>query len=472
MDYNDLDYGCASGRDLTAAALADLAMLSMWRRGATTPRNSISTSDLFKAMTFRGEPLPYVPKYVQTREVLNRLYASGKVAKPHKGGKTEASRWCLADPEWDRNNPFSLSEAAKPNYAPNPYSSRPNTDPEYEGTPPTYALPTSSGRDLVSAAEHAAVLEQNRKLLVACEDVRAAVEKTMAEGAKLKAENADLSAKLEEAGRKSRVIKIERPDGTTLTLKDTILPKHFDRVLALCNMRKNVLLVGPAGCGKTHAAELAAAALGLKFASVSCTAGMSEATLTGRVRPKLQGDDLFQTTDFLDCYEGGGVFLFDEFDAADPNLLLVVNTALANGYCNVPNRDGATRAKRHQDFVAVATANTFGRGATRVYAGRNQLDEATLDRFRIGFIECDYDRTLEQALCPDDELRRWGWAVRDAIDKAQLRRVMSTRFLRDAYDMKVGAGWSLKECQDAYYAGWSADERNKVLYQVGEARGY
>lgn len=215
-------------------------------------------------------------------------------------------------------------------------------------------------------------------------------------------------------------------------------------------------------CGKTYLAELVAKSLSLEFEAISCTAGMSESQLTGRVRPRLSGDDLFQTTGFLRRYEEGGLFLFDEFDAADPNLLLVVNTALANGYCNVPNRDGRPKARRHKDFVCVATANTFGRGATRMYYGRNQLDESTLDRFRIGTVECDYDRAVEAALCPDDELRGWCHKVRERIEAAGLRRVMSTRFILDAYVMRSQANWSMQTIQQTYFNGWSSEEVQKV----------
>ena len=79
------------------------------------------------------------------------------------------------------------------------------------------------------------------------------------------------------------------------------------------------------------------------------------------------------------CYEHGGVFLLDEIDACDSNTLLAINLAIANGYCNVPNRHGNPVAHRHPNFIVIATANTLGRGATRSYAGRNQLDEASLE---------------------------------------------------------------------------------------------
>jgi hypothetical protein len=190
---------------------------------------------------------------------------------------------------------------------------------------------------------------------------------------------------------------------------------------------------------------------------------MSESHLLGRATPDLtNGSSKFHGTDFLTCYEEGGVFLLDELDASDSNMLLTINSALANGYCNVPNRHKKARADKHKDFVCIATANTYGRGATRTYAGRNQLDEATLDRFRIGTVECDYDEAVERALCPDDELRDMCWKVRERIEKSGLRRIMSTRFLQDAFIMKGQAKWSIRKILDIYFSGWPRDERLKV----------
>ena len=118
---------------------------------------------------------------------------------------------------------------------------------------------------------------------------------------------------------------------------------------------------------------------------------MSESQILGRLVPAGEnGQFVFLSTQFLDAYENGGVFLFDEIDAADPNVLLVINSALANGHLSVPSRHEKPTAARHPDFICIAAANTFGHGADRQYVGRNQLDESTLDRFRIGTVPMDY----------------------------------------------------------------------------------
>ena len=181
---------------------------------------------------------------------------------------------------------------------------------------------------------------------------------------------------------KPTVIEVRQANGTAVQITGAV-HEAFEEVLQLAAARKHIFLPGPAGCGKSHMAKQVADALGLPFGFISCSAGMSESQLLGRRVPNGDhGQFVYEATDFVRCYENGGVFLFDELDAADSNVLLVVNSALANGHMALPNRTENPVAKRHPDFVCIAAANTFGRGADRQYVGRNELDESTLDRFR------------------------------------------------------------------------------------------
>lgn len=254
-------------------------------------------------------------------------------------------------------------------------------------------------------------------------------------------------------------IEVKRPDGTTHKVDGHTRPE-FKKVLSRAAKGVNILLVGPAGCGKTHLAHQVAEALGRQFASISCTAGMSESSLTGWQLPSEGGAFEYIPSDFVTQYENGGVFLFDELDAADPNTLLFLNQALANGSFFLPMRKGATLVTRHPDFVAIGAANTFGTGANMTYAGRERLDESTLDRFRAGTVLLGYDETFERkAVHPD--LLAWGWSVRKRINDSRLTRVMSTRFLIDATKL-LGDDCDLEEMKETYFIGWKADEKMKV----------
>lgn len=260
------------------------------------------------------------------------------------------------------------------------------------------------------------------------------------------------------------------PPGQHFTVKVNDAPKvkidghaHplFEKALRRAVARVNVLLIGPAGCGKSHLAEQIAAALQLDFASVNCTAGMSESNLKGWLLPTGEGGRFeYLPADFIRLFEGGGVFLIDEVDAADPNVLLLMNQALANGKLFLPQRKDASEVRRHPDFVCFAAANTFGTGANMMYAGRERLDESTLDRFRAGQMLMDYDTEFERAVCNND-LLGWAHPVRRKIAEARLSRVLSTRFLLDATKL-MAAGETIDEVVETFFTGWKADERMKV----------
>jgi cobaltochelatase CobS len=153
--------------------------------------------------------------------------------------------------------------------------------------------------------------------------------------------------------------------------------------------RKHVLMVGPAGTGKSHIAHQAADALGFDFYSISLTPQTPASAITGY----MSATGNYIGTAFRQAFEHGGVFLFDEVDHGHPGTLGIINSALANGTMAFP--DGMV--KRHADFRCVASANTYGRGPDRTYQGANILDAAFLDRFTV--LDVQVDEALEESLC-------------------------------------------------------------------------
>jgi cobaltochelatase CobS len=258
-----------------------------------------------------------------------------------------------------------------------------------------------------------------------------------------------------------QTIEVKFPDGTRKEMKGA-LPREFETILQLASQRVNVLMVGPAGCGKTYLAEKVAEALSLPFHTVSCSVGMSESTLAGWLLPTgSAGRFEYHASPFVECYEKGGVFLFDEIDGADPNTLTFLNAALANGHMTIPQRLGNAVVKRHKDFVCLAAANTFGLGADMKYVGRNQLDAATLDRFRAGVVTMDYDPRVEAALC-DAEVLAWGQAIRKQIAQHGIERIMSMRTLIAFSKMKEAYGWGADRWSAQYFCDWTADEKSRL----------
>jgi cobaltochelatase CobS len=252
---------------------------------------------------------------------------------------------------------------------------------------------------------------------------------------------------------------VKRFDGSTVKVDGHVRPE-FKTILRDAAAGVNILLVGPAGCGKTHIAKQCAKALDRPFASVSCTAGMSEAAFKGRQLPVDNGNFRYIESDFVRLYRNGGIFLIDEADALDGNVAMTLNNALAGDGFNNELIMGDTWVPRHPDFVCIAAANTFGTGANAIYAGRERLDGAFLDRFLAGRIALDYDRELER-LAVDGRLLKWGWDVRKNITDNRIHKVLSTRFLIDATKLlTVGATHS--EMVDRFFADWKSDDRQRV----------
>ncbi len=162
--------------------------------------------------------------------------------------------------------------------------------------------------------------------------------------------------------------------------------KDFPKLLKAVSSGENVWLFGPAGTGKTTAAEQVATVLGRTFHFNGALD--SEHKLLGFT----DAQGRIVSRPFRKAWMEGGVYLFDEVDASLPQALLAFNAALANGIVDFP--DGA--ARKHPDFVCIAGANTIGQGATVEYNGRYKPDAAFVDRFAM--VRWDVDETLERTL--------------------------------------------------------------------------
>jgi cobaltochelatase CobS len=190
-----------------------------------------------------------------------------------------------------------------------------------------------------------------------------------------------------------------------------------DTLLTITAQGIPAYIAGPAGSGKTTAAEQVAHALGATFYVQGAASGAHE--FLGFV----DAHGAYQTTPFRHAFENGGVFLADEIDGSDAGALLVINSALANGHMAFP--DSPRPVVRHDDFRMIAAANTFGTGADRLYVGRSQLDAATLDRF--AFISWNYDEALERQLSGNEAWAHRVQNIRASVARLNMRHVVSPR---------------------------------------------
>lgn len=165
----------------------------------------------------------------------------------------------------------------------------------------------------------------------------------------------------------------------------------FGYVLTLMEARQPVMAIGPAGTGKSFLAKQAADYLGLSYAEAPMTSGASRGDLLGR---HTAGG--FISAQCCEKYSGGGVFNFEEIDAADSGMLIVMNNALESD--ELYNTISGEIHAKHPDFIPFATANTFGLGANRLYTGREKLDFSTLDRWKLGRVFMEIDPNVEEAI--------------------------------------------------------------------------
>ena len=257
-----------------------------------------------------------------------------------------------------------------------------------------------------------------------------------------------------------QVIKFTAQDKPEVTLEGHYHPV-FGEALRVLSHSLPLFLYGPSGTGKTFMAEQLAAALfpdmpeNERYYGISATMGMSESQLQGWRLPLSAGEFVYVPSEFVKRFEHGGLFLLDEVDRSDPNVLAVLNQAIANKRMPLPTRFEKPFAIMHENFRIMCAGNTAGTGADRLYSAATRLDEAFLDRFRAGTMFMDYDTTLEQNLVGDTLLLKSMWVMRDRCSKLRIERVVSTRVICDLHNLfdgstTTGTKKALKRLQETW----------------------
>ena len=233
----------------------------------------------------------------------------------------------------------------------------------------------------------------------------------------------------------------------------------FETILKAVATGCHVLLTGPAGSGKSTIARQIAEALGRQF----YTQGPASSEYKYLGFANAMGE--LVETPLMQAYRDGGVFCAEEIDASSSSALVAgLNMVLAN-----PKADFANRIiDRHDDFVCIATANTFGNGASREYVGRTQLDGATLDRFI--FIQVNYDEALELSSAGNDDWCNFIQTVRHAASLLELRVIISPRASIQGAKL-LAAGIKKSDVADfVLWRGIDAATRTKIKNKVRELK--
>ena len=207
---------------------------------------------------------------------------------------------------------------------------------------------------------------------------------------------------------------IKTPD-FSIEMED-VLHEKFDEVLQIVNLNIPIYLTGKAGTGKNVICQQVAKALGLDFYFTNAVT--QEYKLTGFI----DANGKYQETQFYKAFTNGGIFMLDEMDASIPEVLIVLNAAIANKYFDFP----IGKVEAHPNFRIVAAGNTCGLGANSVYTGRYCLDRASLDRFAM--VDIDYSERIEKSMARGNmELIKFAHAFRKSVEDSGMDCLFSYR---------------------------------------------
>lgn len=248
---------------------------------------------------------------------------------------------------------------------------------------------------------------------------------------------------------------------TKVTEIEGVMHEKFDKVLQMVALDIPVYLTGKAGTGKNVICKQVAESLGLEFYFTNAVT--QEYKLTGFI----DANGAYQETQFYKAFSQGGLFFLDEMDASIPEVLIILNAAIANRYFDFP----IGKIEAHKDFRVIAAGNTIGTGADSNYTGRYCLDRASLDRFAM--LEIDYSPKIENSIAAhNQELIEFCHDFRKATDKAGVECLFSYRTLTRIVQLEQVFNNTEEILKISLLKGLDVDDINIILNNMTTKNKY
>jgi len=231
---------------------------------------------------------------------------------------------------------------------------------------------------------------------------------------------------------------------------------------------KNIMMTGPAGCGKTMAAKSVVNSLDRPDYYFNLGATQDpRATLIGNVHFNKKSGTYFSESHFVKAIQTpNAVILLDELTRAHPDAWNILMTVLDYGqrYLRLDEQDGQATVKVAEGVTFVATANIGNE-----YTATRQLDKALMDRFTI----------VEMDVLTDDEehglLNYMFPNVSDEVLKNVATIAHMTRVESSNETARIGSGISTRtsvEMAGLLYDGFGLEEAaNVCVYPQYDATG-
>ena len=231
---------------------------------------------------------------------------------------------------------------------------------------------------------------------------------------------------------------------------------------------KNIMMTGPAGCGKTMAAK--AVVNSLDRADYYFNLGATQdprSTLIGNTHFEKEKGTFFSKSLFVEAIQTpNAVILLDELSRAHPDAWNILMTVLDYGqrYLRLDEADGSDTIKVADGVTFVATANIGNE-----YTSTRVMDKALMDRFTI--VEMD-------VLSEDDEttLLNYMFPHVDSIVLGNVAKIASlTRSESNSDTARITSGVSTRttvELCGLLYDGFSLEEASEVsIYPQYDSTG-
>lgn len=197
--------------------------------------------------------------------------------------------------------------------------------------------------------------------------------------------------------------------------------------------RRNVLIEGPTGSGKTTSVVAYAAARAKRFYSVSSSTGIEPSQLFGKYIPTEDGSFAWQDGPVTDLVRHGGVLLLNEVNFIPERVGTVLFSLLdKRREIQLVDHKGEV-IHAHPDLLIVADMNPD-------YEGTKALNKAFRNRYADQMF-FDYDPKIEAALVKSGALLSVAKQFRDMIRQGQFETPVSTNMLMEfelaALDLSV-----------------------------------
>ena len=221
---------------------------------------------------------------------------------------------------------------------------------------------------------------------------------------------------------------------------------------------KNIMMTGPAGCGKTMAAKALVNSLDRPDFYFNLGATQDpRATLVGNTHFDSENGTYFSESLFVKAIQTpGAVILLDELSRAHPDAWNILMTVLDYGqrYLRLDEMDGQATINVADGVTFVATANIGNE-----YTSTRVMDKALMDRFTI--VEMD-------VLSEDDEYELLTYMF-PSVDSGVLGNVAKiaalTRTESSSETARLGSGISTRttvELSGLLFDGFSLEEASEV----------